>query len=61
MIKAIKTWWRHLTRKDFHVYVITIDGVASLVLYDKWEAAEYCLRLLDKGLDNVEMHETEIV
>lgn len=61
MIKAIKRWWRHLIRKDFYVYVITIDGVASLVLYDKWEAAEYCLQLLDKGLDNVEMHETEIV
>ena len=61
MIKAIKRWWKRLKRKDSYVYVIAIDGVASLVLYDKWEAAEYCLRLLDKGLHDVRLHTVEIV
>lgn len=61
MIKAIKTWWKRLTRKDFYVYVITVDGNIKVAIYDRFEAFNFCTRLCEKGVDNVEMHETEIV
>lgn len=61
MIRWIRRWWKHNVKATLYVYVITIDGVVSLALYDKWEASEYCLQLLEKGVDKVRMIETEIL
>ena len=61
MIKWIKKWWKHNIKAVLYVYVITIDGKVSLALYDKWEAYNHCKMLLDRGIPNVKVVETEIL
>lgn len=61
MIRWIRRWCNHDVKATLYVYVITIDGVVSLALYDKWEASEYCLGLIEEGIDKVRIIETEIL
>lgn len=61
MIKAIKRWWRYHIKSPLYVYVITIKGDVSLVLFNKWEAINYCTHLCEKGIEDVQMIETGIL
>jgi len=61
MIKWIKRWWKYNIKTVLYVYVITINDKVSIVLYNKWEAYNHCNMLLDRGIENVKVIETEIL
>jgi len=61
MIKWIRRWWKHAIKRISYVYVITVDGKVSIVLYNRWEAYNHCIMLAEGGVDDVEMIETEIL